>query len=670
MNDNEIKEELIKDDLNPSETASTESFDPGKAPIKMLKPESKLHQAVLKKLLEMIEMSEGEMQNFYPRWQVQEKKVQAYIDLPKWEKVLKELNDKGKSPTAIDIVVPYSFATISTIVTYLIHTFAGRKPMFQVGTNKAENTNAARLMEIVLQYNAEHTRIIKHMFQFLNDGELYGLAVLRTKWKEEKAMRTVWRKKNTFGFFNMLKESKMEKEREYRTIYSGNEVASVDPFMFFPDPRVPMTEVNKRGEFVFWRSYEGTHVLKKMERAGEISWVDAIGDTIPESKNLGGDSARNLLSKGEAHPGIRNLKGQAGKAYKQIDQGSVEIVPKDWGLGESEEVEKWIFTIANKSQIIEATPMETDHGMHPIAVAEPYSLGYGFGNAGISDYLGPMQDTVSWLINSHIENVRTALNNMFVVDPSMLVMKDLKEPGPGKIIRLKESARGQDVRSALQQVAVADVTGTHMKDLEMFMRIGDTLSSITDNIRGLQDSGGRKTATEVRTAGEAGASRLAAHARLISSQAFVDLTEQMSLNIQQFLDEEFYYQIVGKEGKEYGLHGESMPAGFDGTGVQIAPEMLTGDFHYPIHDGTLPLDRVALMDLWKELFLSIAGDQQLRSEFNISAIFEHIAELGGARNIDEFKLNVNPMPNAQVADAANAGNIVPTQQVTDGGPVI
>ena len=56
------------------------------------------------------------------------------------------------------------------------------------------------------------------------------------------------------------------------------------------------------------------------------------------------------------------------------------------------------------------------------------------------------------------------------------------------------------------------------------MKLGDSLSSVNDNLRGVQASGGRKTATEVRTSGEAGASRLAAHSTLISAQAIVDLT--------------------------------------------------------------------------------------------------------------------------------------------------
>ena len=312
---------------------------------------------------------------------------------------------------------------------------------------------------------------------------------------------------------------------------------------------------------------------------------------------------------------------------------------------------------------MQARPFEADHDMHPVVVIEPYSMGYGFGNLGAVDYLSPIQDSLSWLINSHMDNVRTVLNDMIVVDPSMIEMQDLKNPEPGKLIRLKKFAQGRDIRSVIQQLQVTDVTRGHIKDFQLLMGVGDGLAAVNDNLRGQFDSGGRKTATEVRTSGEAGASRLAAQARLISSQGMVDLAEQMSLNIQQYLDEEFYYQITGMEGLEKSIVAQAK----DG-GLVITPDMLVGDFNYPIHDGTLPLDRIALLDVWKEIFIAVSSDQELRGAFSISKIFEYIAELGGAKNIESMRLDINSAPEGQLNAAAAAGNAVPVGGGGGGNP--
>lgn len=616
-------------------------------PIDRLDPDSTLHGELLTYLTTRLEMSERAMGCFYDRWRANEKRVQAYIDLPDFEKVLDEMNSKGKAPQVVSITIPYSFATISAIVTFLLHTFTGRKPMFQVGTNKTEYMEAAEQMEIVLQYNADHTRLIRELFQFLQDSMVYGVNVLRTNWKEERKLRTVWKTEPKVAFgMKVPLTGKSTKRREYRLTYMGNEVESHDPFLFFPDPRVPMSKVNRKGEFVFWRSFTGRHELKKVEAAGGVKWVDNATTTMPASDAGGStDSNRSLRAQGESMPGALGSGDRMMANYVQLDQGTVEIIPAELGLGEEERPQKWIFTIANKSQIIQAEPYDVDHDMHPVCVSEPLTFGYGFGHLGMADYLGPIQDTISWLVTSHIQNVRTVLNDMIVYNPMLVEEQDLKDPEPGKLIRLKQAAFGVDVRTAVHQLKVTDVTGQHVKDADLMMNLGERISSISDNLQGIQAPGGRKTATEVRTSSEAGGSRLAMLARLISAQAVVDLTEQMSLNTQQYLTDSFYLQIVGKDGVN--------------TSVHVSPESLVGDFHFPVHDGTLPLDRVAMLDIWKEILVAVMTDPGLRATYSIPRIFEFVAELGGARNIESMRIKTKVKPDEEVQAGAQAGNLIP-----------
>lgn len=633
-----------------------------KPAIDRLEPNSDVHARVLEYLKSRIEFSEEKMADFYPRWRVNERKIQAYIDLPDWEQELQRQNDKGEPPKVTQITIPYSFATISTMVTFLLHTFTGRKPMFQVGTYKDESAESARKMETLLQYNADHTRLIKHLYRFLEDSQVYGVGILRTLWKDVRKNRTVWRTRSQFNLFGVSLGSEKVKEKEERLVYQGNEVVAQDPYLFFPDPRVAMHDVNKHGEYVFWRTFEGRHELKRQEAEGVYQWVDNASTRIPA--NFGGtpDSARNLRSRGEDFPGREFSTGfRNTQSFVQVDQGSVEIIPKELGLGESESPEKWLFTIANKSQIIQAEPLNMDHDMHPVAVTEPYSMGHGFGSMGLADYIGPLQDTITWLINSHMDNVRKVLNDMLIVDPSKVEMQDLRNPEAGRLIRLKRAAFGQDVDEAVKQLPVQDVTRQHINDAELMIRLGQMLSGVTDNVLGLQSEGGRKTATEVRTSGEAAASRLAAMARIISAQAMVDLTEQMAVNLQQFLTEDFYLAVVGADGLE--------------TPIHIRPEHVVGDFYYPIHDGTLPLDRVAMLDIWRQLFSVVQGDPALRERYSLPRMFEFVAELGGARSIESMRVSLESDESIrqrlqagqiQGASGGGAGGAAPTQQTNPG----
>lgn len=617
-----------------------------------LRPKSREHTFVLEKLKTLLRSSEIKMSDFHARWRVNELKMQAFIQLSDYEKMLKKLNDEGKAPSPTSITVPFTFATINTIVTYLFHTFGGRRPIFALGTYNNQQINMVTGAELLLQYNCDHARFLKHLYQFLLDNEIYGVAIMRMLWISKKRRVRVFETTDPLvAQLAMQTTGQTLPERtsrvENRVMFEGSDVSTVDPFMFFPDPRVPMTELNKNGEFCFWRAFESLHKLKLDEADGSIFSVDAANKNIPEAYGSS-DSYRGMRGDREGISGTG--ENTSLRQYYQVDQGSVWIVPKDWGLGDSSKPELWLFTMLNKSQVVQAEPLDLFHDSLPVAVSESNSLGYAFGQLSTADYLAPMQDTMSWLVNSHIYNVRAVLNNQLVVDPSKIEMEDLKNPEPGKLIRLKNVPfGGMDIRQAVMQLPVGDVTKSHLQDFELFGKMASDLTGASDNLRGLQESGGRKTATEVRISGEAGASRLAAKAKLISSQALIDIAEQMVCNYQQFLTKEMEFRIVG-----------------DGVqqSVIVTPETLSStEFYFPVHDGTLPMDKIGMLDIWREIFQGILTEPsgRLAATYDITKIFEFVAKLGGASNIESFKIQVQPDP--MVDQQEQAGNMVPLSAV-------
>lgn len=629
---------------------------PESEPIDLLAPGTDLHQKVLNFLKDRLLISERVMSRFHARWSYNEKRVQAYIHLPKWEQELKKLNDRGEPPLITRVTIPFSYAAISTITTYLLHTFTGRKPMFQVGVYNSDITENARNMESYLQYNADVTRMIRHLYQGFMDGGLYGLLIWHSSWIEKYGLRTV-RRTEAYDDLYGRPAIRTVKKKEKRLIFEGTTVRSIDPFTFFPDPRVPMNEVSSRGEFVFWRTWESIHTLMRDQNEGLLKWVDKANRTMPKNESSIA-SARSLMAGGESHPGAIEFARDYGRIktdFLQVDQGTVLIVPKELGLSDSDEPEHWIFTILNKDQIVQAEKLDNDHQKHPVSVAEPYSMGYGFGHLGASDYIAPFQDAIGWLFNSHIENVRSVLNDSIIYDPSMIESQDLKKSGPGRLIRLKRAAHGMDVRQAIMQLPIVDVTAQNIQDANTFLRIGSLLLGVNENLMGVQQAGGRKTATEIRTSGESAVSRLAGLARVISSQGIVELTEQMVLNAQQYLSDDFQFMVLGSDARR-----APVTVGIDG---------LVGDFFYPIHDGTLPIDRVAMVDVWKEVLISVLRDPELRQHYDTAKIFEYVAELGGAKNIEQMRRQPGEIALASdedVAEGERKGDLVPISQPTRG----
>lgn len=614
-----------------------------------IRPKSETHAKLLQRVKAQLQESESKMSQFYNRWNMRELQYQAYVPVQDWETKYKN-TCKDKQLTSVkkqdaNIVVPYSFSTIRTIVTYLATVFFARKPIFTVSANDPKFTQNAKNMENLLQYNAEHAKLVQNGIQFLYNGEIYGLAVLKTAFKTETQPRTSWITDVMTGLPLRVREAQL--------VYQGNSAEVIDPFLFFPDPRVPMYRVNKEGEYVYWRSFVGKFILQK---AGDTyAYLDDIGMMTPGDT---GGSLANIRANGDSLNNQYDFKEiDKGSSFVQIDEGSVEIIPSQIGLDlgegyDNDKPHKFIITLANKQQIIRFELYEPDHNMHPVVVCEPYAIGNGFGNMGISDYLSPFQESISWFLNSHIFNVKGVVNNSFLYDPSMIEEKDIKSDAPGKCIRIKPKAFGVEIQSYFKQIPVADTTSGHVADMQALMRLGNDLSAINDNVRGMQDSGGRKTATEIRATIEAVSSRLAFHAQYISASSFVDLGRQWCLNLQQYLSDDFQMAVLGEDGAV--------------APVNITPMNITGDFIFPVHDGSLPLDKVALFDIWQVALQFAAGNPQIAQTYDIPRIFEYVARLGGAENVAQFK--IQPQPDAAVAQQAQQGNLVPVGSIAGGVP--
>jgi len=657
-------ERLGLDQWSPYKFAPPARAGGATRPIDFLRPQSPQHAFVLDYLLKRLRWSEDKMAPMYPRFRANEMRLQAYVTLPKYEAILKEMQHSGKVKAPDEVVVPYAWATMQTIITYLLHTFGGRKPIFQVGAYRGEQVKRAKNMETLLQYNADYQRYVYHLYNYFANGEAYGIAVQRNMWSRVERTKTVTRPASP-QLAQIMAYSGMNappvRSQQRAVCFEGNAVSIISPFMFFPDPRVPMVEVAEKGEFVFWRDFQGRHMLLRAQADGLLQWVDAVKAGSGPSwlgghSGAGGDSIAGLRALGEPLTSGGTQGSSTAAPNIQVDQGTVEIIPAELGLSPSKRPEKWLFTILNQSQIVQAEPVNLNHGEHPISVTEPNAFGHSFGQLSTVDLLASTQDTMSWLINSHMYNVRASLNNIFVVDPNRVEMDDFLDPLPGGLIRLKSTPWAPaDARAAIQQQAVSDITRSHLADYQLMQRMGNDLTGASDNMRGIQDSGGRKTATEVRTSFEAGGSRLASRAMLYSSMGLSRGAAQWASNYQQFMTGEFEARVLGANGTM--------------DSVIITPEGIEGDYYFPIHDGTLPLDRVAQLDVWREIWGMVVQDPsgQMQQTYDAQAIFRFMAQLGGAQNIDQFKL----APAEGIAQQAQAGNLVPLSeipQVAGAGP--
>ena len=131
------------------------------------------------------------------------------------------------------------------------------------------------------------------------------------------------------------------------------------------------------------------------------------------------------------------------------------------------------------------------------------------------------------------------------------------------------------------------------------------------------------------------------------------LAQMLVQNSQQYYDTELKLKIVG-----------DLAIGAGQQFIDVNPDMITGFYDFVPVDGTLPIDRFAQANMWRELFAQISKIPEIMAQYNIGRIFEWVAQLAGLKNITQFKLQVLP------PGIAPPPNVVPIggQQIQRRGP--
>jgi hypothetical protein len=239
------------------------------------------------------------------------------------------------------------------------------------------------------------------------------------------------------------------------------------------------------------------------------------------------------------------------------------------------------------------------------------------------------------------------LNNQFIVDPSMVVMQDLQDPNPGKLIRLKPQAYGRDVRTLLTQLNVQDITRGNLPDMQMVTDFIQRCLGVTDQAMGMLPSKSHVTATATRTSTSMGVNRMKTNCEYYSAMGFGPFTQKLIQGTQQHMDFEQAMRVAGDLNQF-----SSKPY------VQVTPDLIAGFYDYIPVDGTLPVDRFAQANLWQMIMGQMMKDPRVYQTYDSAKIFAWVAGLAGIKNMTRFRL----VPDEQAMQQAQAGNIIPLNQ--------
>lgn len=636
-----------------------------------LRPGSPMHTKLRDMVYQRANESKTVMSAKYDEWRKIDRVLRAYVS-PEWEKRYRQQFERDHPEESLllpKLIMPVTQANMETLLTYMVAAFI-QDPIFRYDGVGPEDMIGAALMESVIDQQNRRFAAGLRLHTMLRDGFAYGIGPIAVSWKRELGYRTVRRDVGFFSFLrNMAIRTGVERDREWGVLFEGNYLTNIDPYSFLPDPGVSADNIQD-AEFVAWIERTNYNALRSRERDPD--------DFIFNAQYLQHIDARSNLSVGDSGNRDPQLNKDSLPPNKtrpvDVIWMYMNLVPSEYDLGDSDYPEKWLFGLAGDQVIVAAHPLNLDHNMYPISVCAPDYDGYSIVPPSRMGQIYDLQILIDFLYTSHVENVRKAVNNQWLVDPSIVNIYDVNDPRPGKIMRIRRAHWGKkSLDAAMKQFEVRDVTQNHMVDAANVFEFAQRGTGAVDAVQGImQRRSSRISSAEFQGTRTNGLSRLEKTARIISMQVFRPLGRMMASHVQQLMSEDTFIKATGtmldRLVNDYGYD----PSQIVNNRIPVTPFDLLVNYDLVPHDGTIPGSEDPQM--WMQFFQVVASNPILTQYYNLPRISTHMFRQMGAKNVDEFINRATAagppqvMADEEVMRQAEAGNLVPF--TGDGGPAI
>ena len=620
-----------------------------------LKPGSELHKKLKNEILRRARASYNVISNRYDSWRRIDQTLTGYIPLSDAEETLKSKD----STKPVSIIFPYSYAVMETILTYMTMAFL-QNPILRYEGVDSSDTIGAMLLEKVIAHHCYRNKVGLAVHTLLRDSLAYGVGAAAPYWKVQYGKKAVTKNDFTLDDFGNPVAGEPYKVMEDGVLFEGNALENIDPYTYLPDPGVASHRIQD-GEFYGWYERSNIMSLLRDEKGNEdmfnVKYLRALRSRTSSlfSSEQSDRGKRSGIDKMQTRRLTEDVTNPV-----DIIKMCIDLIPKDWNLGDSDYPETWFFALAADEVIIEARPLDTYHGMKTIVTASPDFDGYSAVPMSRLEILYGLQGVLDFLFNSHVANVRKAINDMLIVDPYLINMNDLANPKPGKLIRMRRPAWGRGVDNAVKQLGITDITKGHVEDSMWIVNWMQKIGAVDDSTMGSLRMGGpeRLTKSEFQGTRTGAVSRLERIARVVGEQAFMDLGIMFAAHAQQSMDEPDYIKVTGRWQQELMEHFGANP----GERRQVTPDDIMINYDVKVRDGSIPGGNFS--ESWMTLFDTISQDPELRQTFDVVRIFKHIAANNGAKNVNEFVRQGGDMQptiagDEEVLEQARRGNVIP-----------
>lgn len=574
------------------------------------------HQALLKHINDRLEFSKRVRDPLADRFEIIDRELAGYIQLDEQDKKREQDNIEGKGPAITDQVIPLVITQLVECVTYVISVVAPDSGMY-TAISRADQQDLAKGFARHMNKNAQTFGHFRNLCKGVLDMLKYNFGGFTVEWKQ------------VYGNALEVDETSGTVTPEQKLVHEGNELTAIDPYNFFYDPSVKLVELPMKGEYFATTELKTPFTLERMEKQGEIFGYKELGitvDTLPEVRYY-----RQLpdvfIDHSGRGAGIPDFMKILSLGATQGKLGGVEvtdfyghIIPKDFGLSESEEYEIWRFTLISDKRIVAATHLTNAHAMLPCTMGRPWEDGFENGSKAISELLMPYQRFASFQLNIHTRAARKKLYGVTIYN-SRVINFEGSDP-VAATIPSRPVDPNFDMRKAIQQFNDAPNTDNTLRDVsamdDLMQRIlpTDILRQVTSLERATQ----YQAASVVQGANR----RNWLIAKLIDDQALKHNRTMQLYNVFQF---QATIIIIDENGKV----------------VTVNPaEFRRAEIEFDIADGLKGIDKLQIVESMRDIVNMVLQSKQANQEIDIVRVIDYFTSLLGDKT--DFTQFRHPTP--------------------------
>jgi hypothetical protein len=580
-----------------------------------------------------------------------DKKVAGWMRLSREDQVRQREQDDEGNPVITKINLPLAWVHIDDIMTYFAQTFAPNRGMFYHTARQDETDDA---VQIVTKMNNDaiqsgaYREILQGLFALLK----YNKGGYWVNWTKEEGPTLV------------QTDTDQQPQVEMQIRWQGNKMESVDNYNFLYDPSVPLHRLHIDGEFAARVDIRSHYWLQSRAAAGFYYNVEKVLDdedcqtsTMKYYRNPPQEAQFNSQNNNGTDTNWVSILSESAGYIKasgyEVVTCYIRLNPVEFGLvtGSAQakalrnRYEVWRISILNDEYIIGADYMNNIHGFLPCFVGSMNDDIMGAAQRSVAEILTPLQDFASFLVNTHVEGVRSNLYGTTAYDPTMIDLDSVPKGEVAARVKIRPAAYGKDIRTFLYQISAQQDTNQTMQDLEGVMGLINQFfptQSLPSQIASID----RAVDSQVAAVQQGANRRQQKAARLLDDSIFRNVRFAMYYNIIQFAPD-----------------SEEITDAFTGKTITLEiTKLRNSNLPFIIGQGLKAIDRMAAAGMLQQIIFALIQAPTVAQGLDLLGLIDYWTSMIDVDiDMKQFRLQ----PTGQTDQAGN-----PTATTPDGAQIV